>query len=337
MLFMIDNTEEIYQEWLIQYAPHLFAGLDPNGGGLDLHVGIITSTLGAGAFTPPSCETIGGEHGKLQNTLGDPTHCSLSQLVDPEARFLTYAATGGGDVTTNVTGDFAEAFSCYAKVGTGGCAFEHQLASVRAALDGCNTEAGCVQTANAGFLRPDAQLAAILITDEDDCSAPPDSTLFDPSQTTLDSQLGPLTSYRCFEFGILCGGADVGRTGGTFTDCAPGNKDPDPLHQLTPVGEIADFLKALKPWPRSVYTAVIAGKPDPVVVGIDPNTGYPDLQPSCVGPIGTADPAIRLPAFVNQFDSDRGEFVSMCAPDINAAMDGVAAEIAAMLEDPCGP
>jgi len=72
---------------------------------------------------------------------------------------------------------------------------------VRAALDGCDTT--CKQPANVNFMRKDAYLAVIILTDEDDCSAPTNSTLFDPTQTTLASELGPLTSYRCFQFGNL--------------------------------------------------------------------------------------------------------------------------------------
>ena len=64
---------------------------------------------------------------------------------------------------------------------------------------------------NAGFLRPDAYLAIILITNEDDCSASPGQgpnnriPLFDTrSNTNIASQLGPPANFRCNEFGHLC-------------------------------------------------------------------------------------------------------------------------------------
>jgi hypothetical protein len=314
LLFMLDNTSMDPLRWsLIQYFPNLAQPLAD----YDLHVGIITSDMGAGAFTPPSCDTIGGDQGMLQNQRNGPT-CGTASLVDPEARFLTYApAADGGPPITNFTGTLADAFGCHGGIRGGGCNFEHPLASIRAALEGCDTPGGCAQPANEGFLREDARLAIVILTDEDDCSAPPDSTLFDPSQTTLDSVLGPLTSYRCFEFGNLCDGADPGRDAGPRHDCVPGNKDSDPLHQLTPVEEFVDFLKALKPEPHSLYVAVIAAPPEPVKVGLDANW-HPDLQPACAGGLGTADPAIRLAKLVALLPPHRGSFFSCCQPDLSA-------------------
>ena len=52
----------------------------------------------------------------------------------------------------------------------------------------------------------------MLITDEDDCSAPDDTDLFDPSQTLVTDPLGPIDSYRCNEFGHLCDGVPPPRT-----------------------------------------------------------------------------------------------------------------------------
>jgi hypothetical protein len=308
LLFMVDNSSspEAAQAPLRAYFPNFIRPLLR----FDLHVGIITSDLGAGVFTPPSCDTVGGDQGLLQNT-PQPGFCATASLVDPGDRFLQLAPDpDGGAPTANFTGDIGDAFVCYLRhLGTAGCGYEHQLASVRAALAGCDVPGGCTQPANEGFLRPDALLAVLIFTDEDDCSAPPDSRLFDTSQTSLEAELGPLTSYRCFEFGTLCYGA--GRTPGRRDGCEPGNQDPDPHHQLIPVGEIADFLKWLKADPRMVHVTVVAGPPTPVQVGLDAN-GYPDLTPSCTGGSGAADPAIRLAAFTEHFDPDRAQFLSAC-------------------------
>jgi hypothetical protein len=342
ILFMIDNSNSMgpKQNSLKQYFPNFMTPLVGLPTKPDLHIGVVTSDLGAGQYTPPSCGTIGGSQGILQNTPSGDT-CSSAALKNPNDRYLVYRPNSTGGIETNFSGDVADAFACYASVGVNGCGFEHQLATVRAALDGCESDAGCRQHANAGFFRPDAYLAVIYLTDEDDCSAPPNSQLFDPTQTSLNSVLGPLTSFRCTEFGNVCGGQPFGRQQGPRQDCepcggtGPACPDSNPMHQETPVEDFAAALKALKPAdPRMVYVSVIAAPPTPVAVGLD-QQGYPDLQPSCTGALGSGDPATRLAKFVAQFDTDRGSFISICAQDLKAAMEKIANELAQILGRQC--
>ena len=61
---------------------------------------------------------------------------------------------------------------------------------------------------NHDFLRPDAYLAIVMITNEDDCSASPGFPLFDTDveHGPSTSQLGPPTNFRCNEFGHICDG-----------------------------------------------------------------------------------------------------------------------------------
>jgi hypothetical protein len=320
---MIDNSNSMdpKQQSLMQFFPNLIQPLRDLPVPPDLHIGIVTSDLGAGQFTPPSCDTTGGNQGILQNTpLG--TTCATAHLANAADRFLSYYPDPSGGAAVNFTGDISDAFACYAAVGVGGCGFEHQLASERAALDGCEGPEGCTQQANIGFLRNDAYLMVVVLTDEDDCSAPANSTLFDPTQTTLNSALGPLTSYRCFEFGNLCNGADPGRSQGPRENCEPGNLDSNPAHQLIPPEDFVAFLKGLKPGrPDLVYVSVIAGPTTPVAVGLDAN-GYPDLQPSCTGGMGSADPALRLAKFARGFGS-HGSFGSVCDADLSFALAGL--------------
>jgi hypothetical protein len=326
VLFMIDNSKSFSLRALRDSMQSRFgqflAPLNTLSPPIDLHLGIVTSDLGAGAFTPPSCEVALGDAGALQNQALGPT-CATAHLNDGGDRFLASGPEG-----TNFTGGLADAFACYAAVGGAGCGFEHVLGSVRAALEGCSGCADpetcpasrtCAQPLNQGFLRPDASLAVVVITDEDDCSAPADSTLFDPATS---AELGPATSYRCFEFGALCGGGDPGREAGPRASCEPGTKQPDqPLHQLVPVEDYAAFLKGLKPDPRLVSLAVLAGPATPVVVGSDAE-GNPELAPSCSSDATavTAAPALRLAKLTTLFDADRASFVSICADDLDAAM-----------------
>jgi hypothetical protein len=82
--------------------------------------------------------------------------------------------------------DFARDFTCIATLGTEGCGFEQPLAAMEKALT--------VQVApggpDAGFLRDDAALAIVILSDENDCSAA-DTTMFDP-----EGPGGPL-GVRC--------------------------------------------------------------------------------------------------------------------------------------------
>src|SRR5262249_14393331 len=86
-----------------------------------------------------------------------------------------------------------QTFTCMASVGSGGCGFEHQLEAVYAALHN-NTD-------NAGFLRQDALLAVVFVTNEDDGSAPPAATFYDIRSTAQ----GPETTYRQSLYGVVCG------------------------------------------------------------------------------------------------------------------------------------
>ncbi|MBI5481817.1 MAG: hypothetical protein HY906_23375 [Deltaproteobacteria bacterium] len=334
ILFVIDTSDsmEAKQESLKRYFANFMEPLKRLPTPPDLHIGIVTTDMGAGPTGYGNCQP-GGERGVLQNAQKGTT-CGAAHLDDASRRFLSYAIDpDGGNPITNFTGDIADAFACYASVGTGGCGFEHQLASMKAALAGCDQPGGCTQKLNAGFLRPDAYLAVIVLTDEDDCSAPPDSALFDSSAGAI-SALGPYASYRCFQYGVLCSGVDPGRAQGPRSSCMPGNASPDPRYQLTPVEEIATFLKGLKPQdPRMVYLSVIAAPAQPVMVGA--NNGTPGMMPACTGGLTVADagkldresPAIRLTRLVGLFDQDRASFISICADDLKAAMEQVATEI----------
>src|SRR4029077_6401719 len=96
---------------------------------------------------------------------------------------------------------------------------------------------------NHDFLRPDALLVVVFVTDEDDCSADPNTDLFDPSKV---SQYGALLSYRCTNYSIACASptmmmpyADSGGNLNTMGTCA----DADPsVNKLIPVSKYINFF-----------------------------------------------------------------------------------------------
>src|SRR3990167_8457413 len=79
------------------------------------------------------------------------------------ARSCAAPAGGGGGARVRTSGGAPARVggSMGRGAGGGGCGFEPPLAAMRAALGPL--------AANAGFLRPDAALAVLILADEDDC------------------------------------------------------------------------------------------------------------------------------------------------------------------------
>jgi hypothetical protein len=228
-----------------------------------------------------------------------------SECPGPRGPYISDLAEASGGRTVNYDGTLAETFSCIADVGIDGCGFEQPLEAIRLALDG-NPE-------NAGFLRDHAYLAIIVITDEDDCSAA-DPRMFDPSPATLDSALGPFTSFRCFEFGVECDGDDPRRPG-EKRGCRPRGSSP----YLRPVAGYTEFLQSLKPFPQQLVLATISGPLDPVAVEIV----YDDVQrqdvaelvKSCDNRHGEAVPPIRLTAALSATGAQLSQ-TTICNEDL---------------------
>jgi hypothetical protein len=325
ILFVVDNSESMAeeQERLAGDLSALFDRLQGPAGLPDLHVGVITTDVGSEGSIP-FCE-VPGDDGALQSAF-DPTDGSCNDgTVSLDGNFVSSAPSDTpGTRDTNYTGSLTGVLGCMIKLGTEGCGFEQPLEAVRLAVD---------NPANDGFLRLDAVLAVVFVTDEDDCSVS-DPALFNPTQMALDSPLGPLASFRCFEFGVECNPDDP-RALGDKLDCVPRQDSPYMPHSY----EYVDFVRGLKPDPRQV---VVAG-----IVGLDP--GGPDeplvvvqedrpagtqfaLEPACVltdssgsggeRVITEAAPAVRLRAFLDEFPG-RNAVTSICAEDAGNALEDV--------------
>jgi hypothetical protein len=212
----------------------------------------------------------------------------------------------------NYPGTIEEAFACIGEVGTGGCGFEHPLASAAFALG----FQGTVPAANAGFLRPDAFLAIAFITNEDDCSAPFDAPIFTLGSQRLADPYGPIGSFRCNEYGHRCGGAPpprIGTTPVTLTGCR--SAEDGVLYGMAP---LAEFFQSLKSDPAMLFVSAIAGPPSPYVVSYPPTTvvtpseAWPVVGHSCTrGTTAYADPGVRMAELVSRF-GDNGSFSSIC-------------------------
>jgi hypothetical protein len=353
LLIVVDDSGSMAEEQALlqaQFEAMLVTLTAALGQAPDLHVGVTSTDLGTGAFPITYCEEPGGDAGRLlKGTCAYPE--GVSWIVDAEPALgctvernldgtcaahnciaancihegsTTFVVDADGCPRCRNTGPqtTAEAFSCIAGLGTTGCGFEQQLEAMYLALD--------QNPSNTGFLRDDAVLAILFVTDEDDCSAS-NPQIFDNTQVLIDSPLGPLTSFRCFEFGVTCNVNDR-TTLGERTDCVPRDDAGALLH---PIRRYTDFLTSLRD-PGRIVVAAIAGPADgnSVTVGLD-EYQQPDLQKSCVAASGAAAPGIRMSAFVNRVtapDEQSGAYASICQSSFTTALESLGARIAARMK-----
>jgi hypothetical protein len=337
ILFMIDDSQSMLplQQKLAASFPALIQTLKNLPGGLpDVHLGVVSSTMGPGRFDLPQYHcAAGGDRGVLQNI---PRGTCLTAIGD------RYISATENEVTRNYDGTIEDAFSCIALLGDQGCGFEQQLESVAVALGARGTP----PPENAGFLRDDALLSIVLITNEDDCSLPADSDLVDITSMYVSDPLGPLWSYRCNEYGHICDGGPPPRTAADPSMPAPvtlNNCRSAEDGRLNRISEYAQLFKALKPDPAHVYLTVIAAPPTPYVVewiqgnasltAPDPSL-WPNIQHSCTVNTGEfGDPAVRLAQLVTSFGAN-GNFSSIC-DDFAPALTGVGAALTRAMDLPC--
>jgi hypothetical protein len=358
ILFMIDNSSEMtsmQQKLVPQLAPFLHQLESLPNGLPDIHVAVVSSDMGApGDSTASLGCTAAGDQGTFQTT--PRGSCTTSTLADGAA----FVSNVGG--VANYMGTLDDVLSCIVPLGSNGCGFEHQLAAVARALgaDGQPPPAG-----NQGFLRPDAELAIFLLTNEDDCSAPADTTLYglNGGKQSLSNPLGPIGNYRCNQFGHLCkdpGGSQpdtwisppltvpADATGNppelTLTDCVSNDGSTG---LLTPLSTYIAGIKALKVDPSRIVVGAITAPSIPYTVmwelpPTDPMSGelWPNVMHSCGLPGGYTnpaatqmpmdgsygDPAVRVTQWIQAF-GDNGVIGSVCDADYGATLQAFAGKV----------
>jgi len=300
ILFMIDNSPSMdpKQTALANNFPKMIAALQTLPGGLpDVHIGVVSSNMGAGnGAMGGNCGNGLGDRGLLWGN--DPTDMTASvadgspYATDPNHPLIasgcglnvgqrwiedTQDPNNPGRIRNYTNLQLQDVFSCLAKaVGVAGCGEEHQLQATRVAL----IPQPSINTANNGFLRSNAYLAIVLITDEDDCSANNDNGQNDDMFDMVTKRdVGDTTSLRCAARGHLCGGdqiptydPSIGYTGTTpfshtFTDCSakvqldPNNPDHVylPLYNVQEMIDSVNWTKERRPGRRSSCLASSAG------------------------------------------------------------------------------
>jgi len=358
LLFMVDNSQSMQtMQKKLREQLGLFMGVLENGpNGLpDIHIAVVSSDMGApgdGRVCTPQ-----GDRGEFQSQARDT--CTDTTLKDG-ATFLSANSAGA-----NFTGDIADVFKCIALLGDMGCGFENQLASIDRALNG---DGRGLPPQNAGFLRDDAVLAIVLLTNEDDCSAPSNTQLYSlGGAQNLSNPLGPEAGYRCNRYGHLCTDPTTGArnvmppvlppadaTGNppvlTLQDCVPNDTDSG---LLIPVQKFIDDIRGLKHDPdNQILVAAISAPTAPYAVAWNttkdhPDEAWPDVLHSCgtsndglMNPAATpttdgsfGDPAIRIQRFLGGFQDS--VFASVCEQTYAGALTAIGNRINQKFAPPC--
>lgn len=165
-LFVIDNsaTMGLEQENLVANFPAFIGGIQSTLQDVDsYHVGIVTTD----AYGPntDACSDIGGLVVRTGGEDSSQTNCGPY-------------ASGANFITEE--DDLEAAFSCAARVGTDGDPSERPMTAVREALSIAMSVPGAC---NEGFLRDDALLVVVVISDEADGPGDPEAFLTDGTST----------------------------------------------------------------------------------------------------------------------------------------------------------
>ena len=300
LLFVIDNSNTMadVQVMLAEFGSSMIQELIspseyPPGSGRrppaveDLHVGVVSTDLGAGGHFHSTCRSASGDDGVLQN-IGRRPGCSEGYSALDCRRvscpWLSHS-TERPDDETSETEPIWDDFSCIVALGASGCGFEQPLEAMDLAL----VDRSRPRQPNSGFLRDDSILGLVFLTDEDDCSAI-NPTLF-------------FTEEGDFSANVRC------------------VMQPEQLHSVT---DYVSTIRDMRPNPPNrVFVAVIAGVPTDGSWSVgDPVSDLADLievtdgemATSCESWTGQAFPPVRMVELAYGFD-DHGFIGSICSSD----------------------
>jgi hypothetical protein len=328
-----------------------------------LRLGVISTDLGSnGATGLPSCGN--RSYAPTEQDTGRTGADSVDRPFGDDAQLLSSTAVAAAGVSIQVSSEpvvaiaprpecagmnvprflefpsggsaaeIAAQFSCIAQLGVNGCGVEQQLESMWKALAPSTDRSfsratggqGAPTGLNKDFVRPDAILAVVIVTDEEDCSNP------DASVPVLYS----LADQNALN--VLCG------------------RNPNALHNAQ---RYIAGLKSLKSdaFQDRVIFAGIVGVPlavntqgatfDQILARADMQfaeepeaSGSARLRPRpvCVasGGAGNAAPARRIVEVARGF-GENGVITSICEDNYTAALNAVISKIAGKLSGQCLP
>lgn len=387
LLFVIDNSTSMTQEQakLAKELPNLVEILTTgkrNGETTpsftpvrDLHLGVVTSDMGTNGRTYQDLAASGcdgyGDNGKLVS-VSTAVGCS----ANAPSGYLTFIPNSPNP-NENDLAKTISSFSCLANVGTKGCGFEQQLEAMYKAVAPSDVKFaggqggnGGIDGSNRGFLRSDAVLAIIQVSDEEDCSVSDKGLNLFEIRTT-DPVIS--TGGQTLGFNIRCG----------FGNPNERETQVEKAGYIHPVSRyIEEFKAKVKPLnPDRIIFAAIVGIPDGTeeqsfdeilahprmgfaidpITGADTSPGDPthiqtsarDVCRRCFSAEGAAceslhptkniedietgaKPAVRFVKVAKGF-GDNGLIRSICAPSYAPAVDTIIDKISKQLKGACLP
>jgi hypothetical protein len=167
-LFVVDNSGSMEDDQanLIANFPNFITGIQSTLENVEeYHVGVVTTDAYAGNI--PACQVLGGLVTRTGGT------ASSNDLCGPYADGRNYMTEQD---------DLASSFACAAQVGVSGNGIERPMNALEATVRGDHAGAG---QCNDGFLRDDALLVLVIISDEWD----------GPNDPEMDGSSGDATSW----------------------------------------------------------------------------------------------------------------------------------------------
>ena len=278
IVFVVDNSGTMGEEQLnlarnFQFLVDELQSLtDPDGDPVNPNVNIMVTTTDFGhplctAFQKPDyvprqgAPVYQGCNSRLQRFTGlDPMDpvvieeaCTENCPADisPGNHFINFSSFG-----SNVPNDdVGAALSCIGPQGIDGCGYEAQLETMLQAInegacwnnpaqEKCDMDPEWAEVTE-GFLRKDATLVVVIISDEIDCSvaAPGGYSFFTDIENTTYWNVNPelmipqATSAICFNSGVTCADANGD---GIYEGCEP--SDSEVLHPIDRYVSYFDYL-----------------------------------------------------------------------------------------------
>ncbi len=376
ILFVIDNSGSMAEEQarLARNFPTFIGKLAEMNA--DYRIGITTTDVAHpgckqatpenGALVLRSCtEGVAADafkYGDIDAAFACTDQCTLSadQLAlrpgaDGETHPWLESTLGETNLQAGVS--MAAAFACFGPQGIDGCGFESPLEAMKLAIEQARSPGG------SGFMRDEALLSVVLVTDETDCSANPAQDIFTSNDVFWNDEVPRLTSGTCWRAGVACTGA-----GPEFTEChaedysadgEPGASRPEDA-VLRPIDGYIEFLAGLRagsadpadtgPHAREVLMSLIAGVPvgydqgDAELAFMAAAPGSPQahnfgISPGCVntedGSNSTAVPPVREREVAEAFADGARNVYSICQDDYSPALAHIAAQIEQVLAPSC--